>query len=87
MKSNQDILLIAQAPNFRFKRIFNLIGEQFGNPFFITTDKHGNIFISDFLNYKIEMFDKNGKKYLNLLDVITIHLKNLRELHSILKVI
>jgi tripartite motif-containing protein 71 len=52
------------APNFAFKIELGSNGDnhgQFNFPFFVASDKQGNIYISDCDNHRIQVFDQNGQ--------------------------
>jgi DNA-binding beta-propeller fold protein YncE len=51
-------------PMFQFIAKFGSQGSdngQFNGPYFITTDKQDNIYISDYNNHRIQIFDSNGQ--------------------------
>jgi DNA-binding beta-propeller fold protein YncE len=52
------------VPIFKFIAKFGSTGSGnglFNGAFFVTTDKLGNIYVSDFWNHRIQMFDSNGQ--------------------------
>jgi tripartite motif-containing protein 71 len=57
------VLSPSQEPKFKFKSKFGSYGNnngQFDCPFFITTDKKGDIYVSDYKNHRIQIFTSNG---------------------------
>lgn len=57
------VLSPSQEPKFKFKSKFGSYGNnngQFNCPFFVTTDKKGDIYVSDYKNHRIQIFASNG---------------------------
>jgi len=56
--------IMKSAPKFLFRNMFGSCGDSYGKfngPWFITTDKKGNIYVSDWGNHRIQVFDCNGQ--------------------------
>lgn len=60
-KSLCDTYLIKHAPKFELKEVLKSEHGQFSNPFFVNCDKEGNIYVSDYINHRIEVFNPIGK--------------------------
>lgn len=56
--------LTRDCPKFRFKSTFGVEGSSHGQflyPFFVITDKQGHIYVSDYSNNRIEIFNSVGQ--------------------------
>ncbi len=52
------------VPKFKFEAKFGSKGTGngwFDGPYFVANDKQGNIYVSDFDNHRIQIFDSNGQ--------------------------
>jgi tripartite motif-containing protein 71 len=73
------LLEMSMDPKFKLKSRFGGVkGDshgQFNTPYFVTVDKYGNIYVSDYNNNRIEIFDSNGqwKQTLGQFGINTTH--------------